>query len=121
MPSFARFAVAVVATGVLAASSFAAEPGWFDPGPAANAERTSSDVYRQPTAPLTPTQIIQRRAQARAAQRILRMENAAAMGYSPARPPVTTSPFTTAPMRNYLPIWPNVGVVRVQPLGIIGR
>lgn len=50
--------------------------------------------YHESFHPLTPTQIIQQKAQARAAQRIARLEAQEWYGFSKARPRATATPFT---------------------------
>lgn len=86
--------VMTAALSALFASSAAAQGDLLD-GLGRQGEVASRGAeYEQSVGAPTPIQIIQHKAQARAAQRIQRMETAKWYGHSPSRPRTTATPFT---------------------------
>ncbi|MEO1498548.1 MAG: hypothetical protein AAFV43_15495 [Planctomycetota bacterium] len=87
-----RLACSLV-VGAVTLSSANAQESLLDPGPQGNA-RQEGWAYEQSVAPATPTQIIQRKAQSRGAERASRLAAQQWYGYTPARPRSTATPFS---------------------------
>lgn len=68
--------------------------GLLDPGPAATETRVERPEYAGSIGKATPTEIIQAKAQMKAAQRQGRIATREWYGYSQARPKTTAVPFT---------------------------
>jgi len=83
-----------LAVALLAAAPAAAQNGLLDPGPAAAGGSEARPEYSQTIGRLTPTEIIQQKAQAKAAQRQSRIAAREWYGYSQARPTTNAVPFT---------------------------
>ena len=86
------FLIGAFALGMSAAVA-SAQQGLLDAGEP-TAETEGAWDYQRSAGPLTPRQIIQQKAQARAEQRMSRMAAQEWYGFSKARPTATSTPFT---------------------------
>ena len=65
----------------------------LDPGPQAAPVAEESGEYSRRVGAYTPTEIIQMKAQARAAERVSRLASKAWYGFTPERPQTTATPY----------------------------
>lgn len=86
----------LVAAATFAASDACGQGGMLDPGPAGNEGQTQQRPaeYSTTVGKMTPLEIIQAKAQARAAQRAAILASRQWYGYSQARPNTTATPFS---------------------------
>lgn len=84
----------LMAAATLATGAAEAQNGLFDPGPARSEAESQPAEYTTAVGKMTPREIIQAKAQQKAAQRAAVLASRQWFGYSQARPNTTATPFS---------------------------
>lgn len=92
LKTFVLTCLVISATGLLDVQQSAAEPRAKDSA----RNDANQDWYYSSETPVETKSILQQKAEAKAQQRIARLETYRWLGYSPNRPPATAIPFTSS-------------------------